>query len=352
MKMIGAAHPEGRRRTGRGGSWGPSSSGRRAGRRRSASQGRRLALMRSAVPQSSASRGRNGSPGRGGRRPVAGTVAGRGARSTTRSCSPRATGATSWTVTATGATRRSSPTSTPAGTPSTWRSRTGSTTSTSARWSAPPTRSWPRRSTSSAAGAGTGAAPWSPTATSTSGTTTTVAAWSSWAPRARPAAARHRQPARVASRWRRYELPRPCVLVFGQEGPGPRPSRRGRPAMATLLDRPVRLDPVDQRRCRGRIAMHAWVRQHAVQPGRDAGWTTAERPVRPASPAEQRPVGRSPERGRLWQGRLQRDGTLGRTAAPPSIEHEETAMPIATPEVYAEMLDRAKAAPSPTRPST
>ena len=64
--------------------------------------------------------------------------------STTRSCSPRATGATSSTATATGRWRRSSPTSTPAGTTSTSRSRTGSTTSTSARSSARPTRSWPR----------------------------------------------------------------------------------------------------------------------------------------------------------------------------------------------------------------
>ena len=48
-------------------------------------------------------------------------------------CSPRATGATSWIATAIGGTRRSSPTSTPAGIRSTWRSRIGATTSTSAR---------------------------------------------------------------------------------------------------------------------------------------------------------------------------------------------------------------------------
>ena len=58
-----------------------------------------------------------------------------------------------------------------AGTRSTSRSRTGSTTSTSARSCAPRTPSWPPRCTSSAAAAGTAAARWSPTATSTSATT-------------------------------------------------------------------------------------------------------------------------------------------------------------------------------------
>ena len=82
-----------------------------------------------------------------------------------------ATGATSSTATGTGRSRRSSPTSTPAGTRSTWPSRTGRTTSTSARWSARRTRSWRPRCTSSATVAGTAAARWSPTATSTSATT-------------------------------------------------------------------------------------------------------------------------------------------------------------------------------------
>ena len=42
-------------------------------------------------------------------------------------------------------------------------------------------------------------------------------------------------------------LPRRCVLLFGQEGPGPVGAGPGclRPA---VLDRPVRLDPLDQRR--------------------------------------------------------------------------------------------------------
>ena len=65
----------------------------RARRRR----GRRTTRCRTAPPRSASGRGR----GRGPR-----------ASSTTRSCWPRATGATSWTATATGRSRRSSPTST------------------------------------------------------------------------------------------------------------------------------------------------------------------------------------------------------------------------------------------------
>ena len=42
-------------------------------------------------------------------------------------------------------------------------------------------------------------------------------------------------------------LPRRCVLLFGQEGPGLSDAGPGRLRPA-LLDRPVRLDPVDQRR--------------------------------------------------------------------------------------------------------
>ena len=80
--------------------------------------------------------------------------------STTPSCSPRATAATSSTATATGRWRRSWPTSTPGATTSTSRSRTGSTTSTSARSSVRPTRSWPARCTSSAGSGGTGAGRW------------------------------------------------------------------------------------------------------------------------------------------------------------------------------------------------
>ena len=150
------------------------------------------------------------------------TVAGARGRPTAvrpAAAAPTATAATSSTATATGAPRRSSPTSTAAGTPSTWRSRTGSTTSTSARSCATPTRSSPPRCTSSVAGGGTAAARWSPTATSTSATTRRRRPASTWAP-ARRCRDRHRQPARARCRSRRCELPRRCVLLFGQEGPG------------------------------------------------------------------------------------------------------------------------------------
>ena len=163
-------------------------------------------------------------------------------------CSPRATDATSWTATATGRWPRSSPTWTPAGTTSTSRSRTGSTTSTSARSSAPPTRSSPARCTSSATGAGTGGARWSPTATSTSSTTRTS-----------PSLAAHLrdQPGGPVALWgidnlpgslhlETTEVPRRVCFLFGQEGPGlsdagPRGLRRD------VLDRAVRLDAVHQR---------------------------------------------------------------------------------------------------------
>src|SRR5690606_1787594 len=85
--------------------------------------------------------------------------------------SPTATGATWWIATATGAARPSWPILTSAVTPSTSPSRTGSTTSTSVLWFEPPMRSWLQRSTSSDGAGGTGAARWSPTATSTYTTT-------------------------------------------------------------------------------------------------------------------------------------------------------------------------------------
>ena len=50
-------------------------------------------------------------------------------------------------------------------------------------------------------------------------------------------------------------LPRRCVLLFGQEGPGLSDAGPGRLRPA-LLDRPVRLDPVDQRG-RGQRHRHA-----------------------------------------------------------------------------------------------
>ena len=48
-------------------------------------------------------------------------------------------------------------------------------------------------------------------------------------------------------RWRRPTLPRAACLLFGQEGPGLSDAARAA-VRWHLLDRPVRLDPVDQRR--------------------------------------------------------------------------------------------------------
>ena len=167
-------------------------------------------------------------------------------RAWTPSCSRRATAATSPTATATGAWRRSSPTSTGAATRSTSPSRTGSTTSTSARSCATRTRSWPPRSTSSAPGAGTGAARWSPTATSTSATTrrsTAFAAWARGRGRCRCSAS---TTCRARSRSTATRCRERCVLLFGQEGPGLSEEARAL-SRGGARDPPVRLHPLDQR---------------------------------------------------------------------------------------------------------
>ena len=58
------------------------------------------------------------------------------------------------------------------------------------------------------------------------------------------------------------------MLLFGQEGPGLSELDEGR-VRRDLRDRPVRLDPLDQRRGAAAIAMHAWVRvtRTSVWPG-------------------------------------------------------------------------------------
>ena len=101
------------------------------------------------------------------------------------------------------------------------------------------------RCTSSATAGGTAAARWSPTATSTSGTT-----------RRSTTSRRTCTSARCAllgidnlpgsTPLETLDLPRRVCLLFGQEGPGL--SERGPGGLRRhLLDRPVRLDPVDQR---------------------------------------------------------------------------------------------------------
>ena len=190
-----------------------------------------------------------------------GPARGRRARTGTPTCSATATGATSPTTTATGGWMPSSPTSTPVATRSTSPSRTGATTSTSARSCAPRTRSTPPPSTSSgkrrwnrrgamvtdryqhehhhpsvadlvawAASAGTRAAP----ASRSSGSTTCPARW----------------PLET------HDLPRECVLVLGQEGPGLTPEMLGG-LHGRAAHRAVRVDPVDQR---GRRRRHRHAR--------------------------------------------------------------------------------------------
>ena len=204
-------------------------------------------------------------PGRGRRRAVAGAVAdGRAVRR--RSCSPRATGATSWTATATGRSRRSSPTSTPAGTTSTSRSRTGSTTSTSARSCASANaflarevhivgnRRWNRRGAmvtdryqhvrhhADVAGAG-GVPP---------------------RPAGRPGAAARASttcPARCPSR--PPTLPRRVCFLFGQEGPGLSDAARAA-CDATFSIAQFGSTRSINAAAAAAIAMHAWVRaRHA-----------------------------------------------------------------------------------------
>ena len=159
------------------------------------------------------------------------------------------------------ASRRSSPTSTRAGTPSTWPSRTGGTTSTSAPSSAPRTPSSPRRCTSSGK--------------------------KRWNRRgrhghrplpARPAPRRRRRPRRLGARRG------PAVLAVDNlpgrraAGDAPPPARL-RAAVRPGGPRPVRGGPGGGRRVlsiaqygstrsinagvAAGIAMHAWIRQHA-----------------------------------------------------------------------------------------
>ena len=75
-------------------------------------------------------------------------------------------------------------------------------------------------------------------------------------------AARHRQPARVASRSRRLELPRRVCLLFGQEGPGL--SDAGpRACDGTFSIAQFGSTRSINASAAAAIAMHTWVRQHA-----------------------------------------------------------------------------------------
>ena len=186
-------------------------------------------------------------------------------RRTTPCCSPRATGATWSTGTGTGGSRRSWPTSTPAGTTSTSRSRTGSTTSTSAPSSVPPTPSSPRPCTSSVGGGGTAGAPWSPTGTSTCTTTPIPAELVAWAARGRTWSLVGVDNLPGAVPIETVDLPRRCVLLFGQEGPGLSDAARAAATLVCSIAQYGSTRSINAGVASG-IAMHTWIRQHAAPP--------------------------------------------------------------------------------------
>ena len=137
----------------------------------------------------------------------------------TPSCWPRVTDATSSMSSATGPSTPSSRSWTPAAIRCGWPSRTGSTTSTSARSCGRPMRSTSPACTSSDGVDGTVGAPWSPTATCTCTTTpTSPPSRRRWRPRAARSSAS--TTCRGRCHWRPTRLPERVCLVFGSEGPG------------------------------------------------------------------------------------------------------------------------------------
>ena len=169
------------------------------------------------------------------------------------------------------------------GIPSTSRSRTSPTTSTSGRWCARPTPSSRGRCTSSAGGAGIGAARWSPTATSTCATTRTPTALAAWAADAGlPLIGIDNLPGAVPIET--AVLPRACVLLFGQEGDGLTPQAHGACASVLSIAQYGSTRSINAGAAAA-IAMHAWIRQH------EFGQVPTERRRRERQP---RPVGQRP----------------------------------------------------------
>ncbi len=203
-------------------------------------------------------------PAEVGRRPVAGALARPGEQYDARAARARATGATSSTATATGRSRRSSPTSTPAGTTSTSRSRTGSTTSTSARSSAPPTRSSPREVHI------VGNRRWNRRGAMVTDRYQHVRHHADASRPSRRTCHEQRRrrcsasttcPARCRSR--RPTLPRRVLLALRPGGAGPLRAAPGRPATATFSIAQFGSTRSINASAAAAIAMHAWVRQHA-----------------------------------------------------------------------------------------
>ena len=96
------------------------------------------------------------------------------------------------------------------------------------------------------------------------------------------APARHRQPARLAH-LETMDAAAAGVLPLRPGGPGAL-GVGARGLRRHLLDRPVRLDPLDQRQPAAAIAMHSWVREYADLSGDDAWRCGAAAPQRVRSP--------------------------------------------------------------------
>ena len=65
-----------------------------------------------------------------------------------------------------------------------------------------------------------------------------------------------------------YEFPRPCVLMFGQEGPGLSDAARAA-SIATVSIAQYGSTRSINAGAAAAIAMHSWVRQHALLPPTD-----------------------------------------------------------------------------------
>ena len=152
-----------------------------------------------------------------------------------------------------------------AGTRCTWRSRTSGTTTTSARSCARPTRSPSPACTSSDGGGGTAAGRWSPTATAPC-TTTTPSTTSRPSPTRTDRGRRSRQHPRCRA-VETATLPRECVLLFGQEGPGLTDAARAAAGLTVSIAQFGSTRSMNAGVAAG-IAMHAWIRAHADCPPR------------------------------------------------------------------------------------
>ena len=200
-----------------------------------------------------------------------------------------------------------------------------------------PRRGGPHRRASAA---GTGAARWSPTATSTCATTRTVAdlvAWAAGRDGGLPLVGIDNLPGLGAAGDLRPARGRACCSSARRARACPSRAREPR-ATAVLASRssarPARSTPAPRRRSRCTPGSAGTSRPAPARPARGA-------PERPARHHAARAVRGSPPGGGNVPGSAEHDGAVPRT--PPAIDHAGVRMPIATPEVYAEMLDRAKA---------